>query len=324
MKRAIASLIGALSVLVWTLIALGQQAPRVPAIGWLAMSAGPNDPAVQAFRSGMSDIGYVEGRDYRLEHRRADNHLERLAPLAEELVRLDVAVILTATPHATRAAMQATRTIPIVTVAHEHDPVASGLIQSFSHPGGNVTGLTIRNTQLAGKRLELLKEAIPSLTRVAAFRDSFGSAELDALNLAAASLGIQVQPIDLSPAYDLRRAFKAAKDQRAEAIVVLGSAALYVRSRPIGAMALSNKVPTIGAYRDLVEAGGFMSYSTDIKDGFYRTAYFVDRLLKGAKASDLPFEQTADVKLLINAKAAQAIGITVPQSILLRADEVVR
>ena len=324
MKRAIASLIGALPVLVWTLIALGQQAPRVPAIGWLAMSAGPNDPAVQAFRSGMSDIGYVEGRDYRLEHRRADNHLERLAPLAEELVRLDVAVILTATPHATRAAMQATRTIPIVTVAHEHDPVASGLIQSFSHPGGNVTGLTIRNTQLAGKRLELLKEAIPSLTRVAAFRDSFGSAELDALNLAAASLGIQVQPIDLSPAYDLRRAFKAAKDQRAEAIVVLGSAALYVRSRPIGAMALSNKVPTIGAYRDLVEAGGFMSYSTDIKDGFYRTAYFVDRLLKGAKASDLPFEQTADVKLLINAKAAQAIGITVPQSILLRADEVVR
>jgi len=324
MKRAIASLIGALSVLVWTLIALGQQAPRVPAIGWLAMSAGPNDPAVQAFRSGMSDIGYVEGRDYRLEHRRADNHLERLAPLAEELVRLDVAVILTATPHATRAAMQATRTIPIVTVAHDHDPVASGLIQSFSHPGGNVTGLTIRNTQLAGKRLELLKEAIPSLTRVAAFRDSFGSAELDALNLAAASLGIQVQPIDLSPAYDLRRAFKAAKDQRAEAIVVLGSAALYVRSRPIGAMALSNKVPTIGAYRDLVEAGGFMSYSTDIKDGFYRTAYFVDRLLKGAKASDLPFEQTADVKLLINAKAAQAIGITVPQSILLRADEVVR
>ena len=324
MKRAIASLIGALSVLVWTLIALGQQAPRVPAIGWLAMSAGPNDPAVQAFRSGMSDIGYVEGRDYRLEHRRADNHLERLAPLAEVLVRLDVAVILTATPHATRAAMQATRTIPIVTVAHDHDPVASGLIQSFSHPGGNVTGLTIRNTQLAGKRLELLKEAIPSLTRVAAFRDSFGSAELDALNLAAASLGIQVQPIDLSPAYDLRRAFKAAKDQRAEAIVVLGSAALYVRSRPIGAMALSNKVPTIGAYRDLVEAGGFMSYSTDIKDGFYRTAYFVDRLLKGAKASDLPFEQTADVKLLINAKAAQAIGITVPQSILLRADEVVR
>ena len=220
--------------------------------------------------------------------------------------------------------MQATTTIPIVIVAHNHDPVALGLIQSFNGPGGNVTGLTVRNTLLAGKRLELLKEAIPSVSRVAVFWDSFGSAELQALKPAAESLGIQLHLIDLSAAYDLRRAFREAKAHKADAITVLGSAPLYVRSRQLGEMALENRVPLVGAYRDLVVAGGFMSYSTDIKDGFYRSAYFVDRLLKGARAAELPFEQTANVKLVLNAKTAEVLGIQVPQSILLRADQVLR
>jgi len=306
------------------LLALAQQDSRVATIGWLAISAGPGDPAVQALRAGLFDLGYIEGRDFRLEHRSANGHLERLGPLADELVKLPVDVILTASPEATRAAMKATVAIPIVIVAHSHDPVALGLIQSFNRPGRNVTGLTIRNTQLAGKRLELLKETIPSVRRVAVFWDSFGSAELEALKPAAESLGIQLHLIDLSPIYDLRRAFREAKADKAEAISVLGSAPLYVRSRQLGEMALVHRLPIIGAYRDLVTAGGFMSYSTDIKDGFYRSAYFVDRLVKGAKASELPFEQTANVKLVVNSRTASALGIQVPQSILLRADEVLR
>jgi putative ABC transport system substrate-binding protein len=177
---------------------------------------------------------------------------------------------------------------------------------------------------LAGKRLELLKEAIPSLTHIAAFRDSFESPELKSLSGAAASLGVKVDSIDLSPDYDLERAFRTAKASKVEAIAVLTSAALYVRSKQIGAMALKNRIPTIGSYRDLVDAGGFLSYSTDLKDGFYRSAYFVDRLLKGSRVSDLPFEQTANVKLVVNLRTAEVIGIRVPQSILLRADDLVR
>ena len=253
-----------------------------------------------------------------------DGHLEWLAPLADELVKLHVDVILTASPEATRAAMQATAAIPIVIVAHNHDPVALGLIQSFNRPGGNVTGLTVSNTQLAGKRLELLKEAMPAVSRVAVFWDSFGSAELEALKPAAESLGIQLHPIDLSSDYNLGHAFGEAKAHKADAITVLGSAPLYVRSRQLGEMALKNRLPIVGSYRDLVVAGRLMSYSTDIKDGFYRSAYFVDRLLKGASAAELPFEQTANVKLVINSKTASALGIQVPQSILLRADQVLR
>ena len=324
MKKAVASFAALFCLFCLSLSASGQQAPRIAVIGWLAISAGPTDPAVQALRAGLRDMGYTEGRDFRLEHRRADGHLERLALLADELVKLKADVILTASPEATRVAMQTTSEIPIVTVAHNHDPVALGLIQSFNRPGGNVTGLTVRNTQLAGKRLELLKEAIPSLTRVAVFWDSFGSAELEALKPAAASLGIQLHLIDLSSRYDLRRAFREAKRQKAGAITVLGSAPLYIRSTQLGAMALDNRMAIVGSYRDLIDAGGFMSYSTDIKDGFYRSAYFVDRLLKGAKASDLPFEQTANVKLVVNTRTAEVLGIKVPQSFLLRADELVQ
>lgn len=187
-----------------------------------------------------------------------------------------------------------------------------------------MTGLTVRNTQLAAKRLELLKEVIPTLSRVAVFWDSFGANELQALKPAAESLRTQLHLIDLSSGYDLGRAFREAKAHKVDAITVLGSAPLYVRSRQLGEMALENGVPMIGSYRDLVVAGGFMSYSTDITDGFYRSAYFVDRLLKGAKAAELPFEQTATVKLVINSKAASALGIQVPQSVLLRADEILR
>jgi putative tryptophan/tyrosine transport system substrate-binding protein len=324
MKKGIGSLVALSWFFSVSLLALGQPTSRVATIGWLAISAGPSDPAVQALRAGLLDVGYIEGRDFRLQHRSADGHLERLPLLADDLVKRHADVILTASPEATRAAMQATTAIPIVIVAHNHDPVALGLIQSFNRPGGNVTGLTVRNTQLAGKRLELLKEAIPSVSRVAVFWDSFGSAELQALKPGAESLGIQLHLIDLSDAYDLRRAFREAKAHKADAITVLGSAPLYVRSHQLGEMALENRVPLVGAYRDLVVAGGFMSYSTDIKDGFYRSAYFVDRLLKGARATELPFEQTANVKLVLNAKTAEVLGIQVPQSILLRADQVLR
>jgi putative ABC transport system substrate-binding protein len=324
MKKVVASLLTLYCLFFGSVFAFAEPTPRPALIGWLAISAGPRDPAVQALRAGLHDLGYIEGRNYRLEHRSADNHLERLPQLAEELVRLHVDAILTASPEATRAAMQATGTVPIVTVAHNDDPVALGFIKSFNRPGGNVTGLTIRNTQLAGKRLELLKEIMPTLTRVAVFWDSFGGAELEALKPSAQSLGIQLHPIDLSRSYDVERAYREAKANKVDAVTVLGSAPLYVRSRNLGELSLENRLPLIGAYRDLVVAGAIMSYSTDIKDGFYRSAYFVDRLLKGATAAELPFEQTDKVKLVINKRAASTLGIQVPQSILLRADEVLR
>ena len=186
-----------------------------------------------------------------------------------------------------------------------------------------MTGITTRNTILARKRLQLLKEVLPGLTHVAVFLDSFGQAELEELKPASATLGIRLHLIDLRPNYDLSRAFREARAQKVGAVMVLGSALLYVRSGQLGSMALENKLPLIGQWRALVDSGGLMSYSTDVTDGFYRSAYLVDRLLKGARAADVPLEQTANIKLVVNMKSAQALGIAVPQSILLRADQLV-
>jgi len=318
-----------LFVLALTLVALGagawaQEPSRVSVIGLLMISAGPSDPIFEAMRKGLRDQGYVEGRDFRFEHRGAEGHFDRLPRLAEELVRLKVDVIVTGADEATRAAKEATSTIPIVASFYNPDPVASGFIDSFNRPGGNITGLHTRNELLAGKRLELLKEALPGLSRVAVLWDSQGRGELEELKPAARSLGIQLQLVEMKVPYDFNAAFRIAKSQKAGAVIVLSSTELYVNSARIGALALANGLPLTGEPRDLTDAGGLMSYSTDPRDAFYRLAYFIDRLLKGAKASDLPVEQTERIRLVLNLKTAKTLRLTIPQSMLIRADEVIR
>lgn len=302
-----------------------QQPDRVAVVGRLAVNnGGANDPIEEALRKGLRELGYVEGRTIRVEFRTAQGDADRLPRLAEELVRLNVDVIVTGTEISTRAAKQATSTIPIVAILPDHDPVASGLIESFNRPGGNITGLTVRNSQLAGKRLELLKEMLPGLSRVAVIWDAFVRTEVKELEIAARSLGVQLQLVEVKAPYDFDAAFRAAKGKKAGALMLLSSPQVYIRRVQLGALALEHKVPADAPFRDLTEAGGLMSYSTDVMDAFHRAAYFIDRILKGAKPSDLPFEQSETIKLVVNLKTAKALGITIPQSILLRVDEVIK
>ena len=302
-----------------------QQPDRVRVVGSLALGATrPSDPIYEAIREGLREVGYVEGRDFRIEHRTAEGRLDQLPRVARELVELKVDVIVTGNDEATRAAKQATSTIPIVALLYNHDPVAAGFIQSFNHPGGNITGVTVRDSELAGKRLELLKEMLPGLSRVAVFYDLPGREELAVLKPAARSLGIHLHLLELKPPHDFDAMFKAAKAQKAGAVIVLHAPQFYVNRSRIGTLALKNKVPLSAAFRDITAAGGLMSYSTDVRDEYFRGAYFIDRVLKGAKPSDLPFEETAKIKLVVNLRTADALGVTIPQSILLRADEVIR
>lgn len=301
-----------------------QQPDRVAVVGRLAVFAEKIDPVNGAIRQGLRELGYVEGRNFRIEQRSAEGHVDQLPRAAEELVRLNVDVIVTGTEISTRAAKQATSTIPIVAILPDHDPVASGLIESFNRPGGNITGLTVRNSQLASKRLELLKEMLPGLLRVAVLWDPWVRNEVKELEIAAHSLGIQLQLVEVKAPYDFDAAFRSAKRNKAGAVMMLSSPQVYIRRAQLGALVLEHKLPADAPFRDLTEAGGLMSYSTDVMDGFHRAAYFIDRILKGAKPSDLPFEQSETIKFVLNLKTAKALGITIPQSILLRADEVIR
>jgi len=315
-------IVAVLSLLVAT--SWAQQSTRVPVVGLLMVVAGPNDSAIEALRDGLRGLGYVEGRNFRFEHRSAEGHPERLAGLAEELVRLKVDVIVTGTDAATRAAKQATTTIPIVVVLPEDDPVAAGFIQSFNHPGGNITGLTVRNSQLVGKRLELLKEILPGLLRVAVFSDPLVRGEVEQIKPAARALGVEIQLLEMNAPYDFDSAFSKAQRQKAGAVMLLSSPQVYARRLQLGAVALKHRLPVESPFHELTRAGGLMSYSTGVSDGFFRSAYYVDQLLKGTKASDLPFEQTANIKFIVNLKTADLLGIKVPQSILLRADEAIQ
>ena len=284
-----------------------QQPERVPVLGVLMLSAGSDDPVVGSMRRGLHDLGYVEGRDFRIEHRVAEGRSDRLPRLADELVRLKVDVIVTGSDQTTRAAKEASSSIPIVAIWYNDDPVDSGFIERFNRPGGNITGLTVRNSELAGKRLELLKESLPRLSRVAVFWDAQGRRELEELRRAAPAFAVELQSIELQPPYDLDAAFKAAKRNKAGAIMVLASTELYVRCAILGARALQNNFAVSSSFHALTQAGGLMSYTTDPVDGYYRAAYFIDRLLKGAKPSDLPFE-TANVRLALNLKTPNGSG----------------
>ena len=324
MTRRIVLLALALNLAVATTTSWAQQTDQVPVVGVLMVAVGPSEGPSEALRKGLRRLGYVEGQNIRIEYRSAQGQAERLTGLAQELAELKVNVIVVGSEPAALAAQHATGTIPIVAVLSDHDPVASGLVNSFSRPGGNITGVFSRQSELVGKRLELLKEVLPRLARVAVFWDSFSQRQFDELQQAARSLSVQIQSVELRAPYDFKAAFRDAKQKKAGALIVLFSPVFYRERAQIAALALEAGLPTMNQEESWVAAGGLISYGPTIADTFGRAAYFVDRLLKGAKPSDLPVEQATGFKLTVNLRTAKALRLSVPQSILLRADEVIR
>ncbi|MGH7950056.1 MAG: ABC transporter substrate-binding protein [Candidatus Binataceae bacterium] len=304
-----------------------QPAPMIPKIGLLT----PSSPAgsghlVEAFRQGFRELGYVEGKTFVLEARYGDGRSERLTELARELVRLKPNVIVTSTDLATAAVRRQSRTIPIV-MALSTDPVGTGFVASLARPGGNVTGLSNITAELGGKRLELLTEAVPGLSRVAfLWNPDVRGAVLDykETEARARSLRLALHSLEISTAEDLDRAFATLTGERVQAFVVAAAnIVMFARRAAIARFAQSNRLASMYAAKEYVDAGGLMSYGASVSDMFRRSALYVDKILKGANPGDLPVEQPTKFELVINLKTAKALGLTIPQSLLLRADQVI-
>jgi putative ABC transport system substrate-binding protein len=310
--------------------ALAQQPKKVHRIGYLSTTGAARESArSEAIRLALRERGYIEGQNIAIEHRYAEGKANRYPELAAELVRLKVDIIVAAGgSDVVQAAKNATKTIPIVMVGSGLDPVETGLVESLARPGGNVTGLTILNRELGGKRLELFKEAVPKLSRVAVLYDPTIPGLLrevkEHLPATARALKLTIQPWEVRAADDYDKVFAALTEQRPGGLYVPGGGAvIFAIKRPVG-FALKNRLPSVYQSRAAVEAGGLMSYAADVADSYRRVAYYVDRILKGAKPADLPVEQPTKFELVINLKTAKQIGLTIPQSLLYRADKVVR
>jgi putative ABC transport system substrate-binding protein len=304
-----------------------QQPTNIPRLGYLTA---PPFSAItaqhEAFRQGLRELGYVEGKNIFVEWRSAEAKLDRLPELAAELVRLKVDVIVTAGPAPTRAAKGATSTIPIV-MAFDNDPVGNGFIASLARPGGSITGLSTLTPELSGKRLEILKETVPKLSRVAVVGTSTfpgTGANLKEVERAAAALKVKLQYLDVLTPKDIGAAFQAATKERAEAILFLGSVVYTDRRTELAELAVKHRLPASYSRSDHVEDGGLMSYGSNPNDLYRRAAYYVDRILKGAKPADLPVEQPTKFEFVINLNAAKQIGLTIPQKVLARADKVIK
>ena len=307
------------------LAAEGQQARKVPVIGYLIERSGPT-AFDEAFRLGLRELGYSEGRNVVVEYRWADGKAERLPALAAELVRLKVDIIVTSGTPGGLAAKNATSTIPIV-LASGGDFVADGLVASFSRPGANITGLSVFARELSGKRLEILKEAIPGITRVAAAFNTLnpGTRSLfKETEAAATKLGLKALPLDIHFPDGVERAFAEAVRLRASAVVIISDGATIVHRAQLGSAALQHHLPTIFANKTYLEGGGLMSYGPDIIAVWRRAATYVDRVLKGAKPADMPIEQPAKFEFVINLKTAAALGLAIPPGLLQRADELIQ
>jgi putative tryptophan/tyrosine transport system substrate-binding protein len=307
--------------------ALAQQRAKIPRIGFLtAGSLSAISVRVEAFRQGLRQLGYVEGKNIVIEWRSIEGKADRLPGLAAELVRLKVDVIVTAGPQATYTAKQATATIPIV-MTFDSDPVGSGSIASLARPGGNITGLSTLAPEISGKQLELLKEIVPRLSRVAVLGSSTtpGNAQsLKETELAAGALAVQLQYLDVRDPKDIATAFRAAGKGRADSIIVLAGSVFNSHRTQIAELAVKSRLPAIYFRSEFVEDGGLMSYATDITDLDRRAATYVDKILKGAKPADLPVEQPKKFEFIVNLKAAKQIGLTIPPNVLVRADRVIR
>jgi putative ABC transport system substrate-binding protein len=315
----------AVAVLAFAVIAEAQQPKRVPQLGHLTAGSARSASRVEAFRQGLRALGYVEGKDIVIQYRNADGKIDQVAHNAIELVRLNVDIILTAGPTDTRAAKEATSTIPIV-MMQDPDPVGNGFVASLARPGGNITGLSRLAPELSGKQLEFLKEIVPRLSRVAVFGTSTepGNAQsLRETERAAGALGVKLQYLDILASKDIATAFKAAHPARADAVLVLASPILTQRKQ-IADHALTNRIPAIYDRREFVDLGGLMSYGVSIPDLDRRAATYVDKILKGAKPAELPVEQPTKFELVINLKTAKQIGLIIPPNVLARADRVIK
>jgi len=310
------------------LAAEAQEAAKVARIGWLAVNLAPNPHLREAFRQGLRNLGYVEGRNLVIEYRNAEGKFERLPTLAAELVALKVDVILTPGTLVALAAKQATRTLPIV-FANVGDAVGSGLVTSLARPGGNVTGLSILAPELVGKCLEQLTQAVPGVSRVAVLWHPGGGVErtekdmLKEADVAGRALGVRLQVVEARGPADFDRAFSEMTRTRAGALTVLGSPMFFNERRRLVDLAAKNRLPTVYPWREFVDAGGLMSYGPNFADMYRRAAVYVDKILRGAQPADLPVEQPTKFELVINLKTAKGLGLTIPPSLLLRADEVI-
>ena len=308
-------------------VASAQQQAKVPRIGYLG-TASPSavSARVEAFRQGLRELGYAEGKNIVIEWRYAEGKLDHLPALAAELVRLKVDIIVASGTTSTRAAKEATVTIPIV-MGFNNDPVGNGFVTSLAHPGGNITGLSTLAPEISGKQLELLKEIVPKLSRVAVLGSSTTPGNAQArreIELAAGALKVQLQYLDVLATKDIETAFRAASNGRADAVVVLQSFVVLPQRKQIADLAVKNRLPAIYYSIEYVEDGGLMTYSVSVTDLSRRAATYVDKILKGAKPADLPVEQPTKFELVINLKAAKQIGLTIPPNLLGRADRVIK
>src|SRR5918996_1369752 len=307
--------------------AQAQQRKNPPRIGLLSVgTASAMATRVEAFRRGLREQGYVEGQDLVVEYRYAHDNLERLREFAAELARLKVEIIVTGGAISTRPAKEAAGTIPIV-MAYESDPVASGLVASLARPGGNITGLTSNAGELNGKRLELLKEAVPKLSRVAVIRNPGMSNAAEALKeaqIAAQSLKLAIQPLEVQGPNDLEGVFAAAKKARAEGMVVVGDPVTFTHRKRMADLALKNRIATIHGQMQFAEAGAMMVYGPNDADMYRRAATYVDKILKGSKPADLPIERPVKFDFIINLKTAKQIGLMIPPNVLARANKVIK
>jgi len=303
-----------------------QQPAKTARVGLLYASAVGNSARIQAFREGLRELGYAEGKNIVIEYRYAEGKLDRYPALAGELVRLNVDVIVTGGPAGTKPAKETTSTIPIV-MTQDSDPVGNGFVASLAHPGRNITGLSTLVPEISGKQLEILKEILPKLTRVTVFGTSTepGTAEtLKQVEAAAAAFKVSLQYLDIKESQKLENLFRDARKGRADAALVLGGAIFAAQRTQLADLAVRYRLPAMYFTRDFVERGGLMTYGASITDLDRRAATYVDKILKGAKPSDLPVEQPKKFEFVINLKAAKQIGLTIPPNVLARADKVIR
>ena len=311
-----------------TTSAPAQQPNRVPIVAYLAGAVRSDDPVFEALRQGLRELGYVEGRTIRMEFRTAQGHDDRLPHLAQELVQLKADVIVVGTPQGARAIQRATSTTPIVTALF--DPLAAGLVTNLAHPGASVTGISSMSPELSAKRLQLLRQTLPGLKRVAVVLSSSGSLTLGSprmiedLKTAALSMSLDLTFVSARTPQEFGAAFSAADQMRAQAVYLFESALFYSQRTTLARLALQSRLPAIYGTRAFAEEGGLMSYGVNYADQLRRAAGYVDKILKGAKPGDLPIEQPTKFELVVNLKTAKALGLTIPESIVLSADAVIQ
>jgi putative ABC transport system substrate-binding protein len=328
-KVAALSLLIAVALVAFAVIVEAQQPKKVFQIGYLSNTDAATDSSrAEAIRLALRKLGYIEGQNIAIEYRYSEGKRDRAPELAAELVRLKVDIIVVAGGETwIRAAKNATKTIPIVMVGLGTDPVKAGLVKSLARPGGNVTGITALSRELGGKRLELLKEAVPKISRVTVLYDPANPNSVEVkedLRIAARALKLTILPSEARAADDFEKVFAAMSKERPDGLVVTGGTLMRPNQKRIAGFALKSRLPSVSSSEEFVDAGGLMSYAADDADNYRRVAIYVDKILKGAKPADLPVEQPTKFELIISLKTAKQIGVTIPQSLLYRADKVIK